>query len=97
LKNQPRVPGTVPLRRVAPVRGSTPADSFDHPAKPKKRFFMATVKFIEYEEPSPEVRDVYDDIMKTRQTDRVNNFWKALAVQPELLQRTWNSVPPYPF
>lgn len=58
---------------------------------------MATVKFIEYEEPSPEVRDVYDDIMKTRQTDRVNNFWKALAVQPELLQRTWNSVPPYPF
>ena len=35
---------------------------------------MATVKFIEYEQASPEVRDVYDDIMRTRQTDRVNNF-----------------------
>ena len=53
---------------------------------------MATVKFIEYGEARPEVRDVYDDIMKTRQTDRVNNFWKALAVQPDLLQRTWSSV-----
>jgi AhpD family alkylhydroperoxidase len=53
---------------------------------------MATVKFIEYEQASPEVRDVYDDIMATRKTDRVNNFWKALAVQPELLRRTWNGV-----
>jgi AhpD family alkylhydroperoxidase len=53
---------------------------------------MATVKFIEYGEASPEVRDVYDDIMKTRQTDRVTNFWKALAVQPDLLQRTWSGV-----
>ncbi|MGB8336272.1 MAG: carboxymuconolactone decarboxylase family protein [Desulfobacterales bacterium] len=53
---------------------------------------MATVKFIEYEQASPEVHDVNDDIIRTRQTDRVNNFWKAPAVQTELLQRTWNSV-----
>ena len=53
---------------------------------------MATVKLIEYEESSPEVRAVYDDIMTTRQIDWVNNFWKALAVQPELLRRTWESV-----
>ena len=53
---------------------------------------MTTVKLIETEEASPEVRAVYDDIMATRQIDWVNNFWKALAVQPELLRRTWEAV-----
>lgn len=53
---------------------------------------MATVKMIEYEEAGPEVRQVYDDIMATRQVDWINNFWKVLAVQPELLQRTWNAI-----
>ena len=53
---------------------------------------MATVKLVEYEEANAEVRAVYDDIMATRQIDWVNNFWKALAVQPELLRRTWEGV-----
>ncbi len=53
---------------------------------------MATIEYIEYEDASPEVRQVYDDIMSTRKIDWVNNFWKALAVQPDLLQRTWNGV-----
>ncbi|MGD2185560.1 MAG: carboxymuconolactone decarboxylase family protein [Desulfobacterales bacterium] len=53
---------------------------------------MATVTLIEYEEAGPEVRAVYDDIMATRQIDWVNNFWKALAVQPDLLRRTWEGV-----
>ena len=53
---------------------------------------MATVKLIEYEDAGPEVRAVYDDIMTTRQIDWVNNFWKALAVQPDLLRRTWEGV-----
>ena len=53
---------------------------------------MATVKMIEYEDASPEVRKVYDDIMSTRKVDWINNFWKGLAVQPELLQRTWNAI-----
>jgi AhpD family alkylhydroperoxidase len=47
---------------------------------------------IEYENASPEVRAVYDDIMETRQVDWVNNFWKALAVDPVSLRRTWESV-----
>ena len=47
---------------------------------------------IEYEDASPEVRAVYDDIMETRQVDWVNNFWKALAVDPVSLKRTWESV-----
>jgi AhpD family alkylhydroperoxidase len=47
---------------------------------------------IEYEDASAEVRAVYDDIMETRQVDWVNNFWKALAVDPVTLRRTWDSV-----
>jgi AhpD family alkylhydroperoxidase len=47
---------------------------------------------IEYEDASPEVRAVYDDIMETRQVDWVNNFWKALAADPVSLRRTWESV-----
>ena len=53
---------------------------------------MATVKMIEYDEASPVVRQVYDDIMATRKVDWVSNFWKVLAVQPDLLRRTWNGV-----
>ena len=53
---------------------------------------MTTVKLIEYEDASPSVRQVYDDIMATRKTNWVNNFWKALATQPELLRRTWDGV-----
>jgi AhpD family alkylhydroperoxidase len=53
---------------------------------------MATVKSIEYAQASAEVRAVYDDIMATRQTDRVNNFWKALANHPPTLRRTWESI-----
>jgi AhpD family alkylhydroperoxidase len=47
---------------------------------------------IDYEDASPEVRAVYDDIMETRQVDWVNNFWKALAADPVTLRRTWESV-----
>jgi AhpD family alkylhydroperoxidase len=53
---------------------------------------MATLGFIEYEDASPEVRAVYDDIRATRQTDYINNFWKAIARDPGLLRRTWESV-----
>ena len=47
---------------------------------------------IEEDAAPPEVRAVYDDIKATRQVDRVNNFWKALAVHPPTLGRTWESV-----
>jgi AhpD family alkylhydroperoxidase len=53
---------------------------------------MALVKLIEYEEASPEVRAVYDDIMTSRKVDWINNFWKALASDPATLKRTWESV-----
>jgi AhpD family alkylhydroperoxidase len=53
---------------------------------------MATLGFIEYADAPEAVRAVYDDIMETRQTDYINNFWKALAHDPATLKRTWESV-----
>ena len=53
---------------------------------------MATLGLIEYKDASPEVRAVYDDIMATRKTDWINNFWKALAHDPVTLGRTWQSI-----
>jgi len=47
---------------------------------------------VEYADASPEVREVYDDIMATRKTDSVNNFWKALAQHPTTLRRTWEDI-----
>ena len=47
---------------------------------------------IEYVDASPEVKAVYDDIMETRKVGWINNFWKALAADPVLLRRTWESI-----
>jgi AhpD family alkylhydroperoxidase len=53
---------------------------------------MSTVALIEYEDASPAVRAVYDDIRATRKTDNINNFWKALAHSPAQLERTWQQI-----
>ncbi|GGE03864.1 alkyl hydroperoxide reductase AhpD [Aureimonas endophytica] len=43
-------------------------------------------------EASPRVKAVFDDIRATRNSNFVNNFWRALAGQPEVLERTWASL-----
>ena len=53
---------------------------------------MALVRYIEYAQANSEVRAVYDDIMKTRGVDWINNFWKALANDPAELRRVWQDV-----
>jgi len=53
---------------------------------------VALVPLIEYAQASAEVRAVYDDIMKTRGVDWINNFWKALANDPKELARIWRNV-----
>jgi AhpD family alkylhydroperoxidase len=50
------------------------------------------VGLIEYEMAGEDVRAVYDDIMATRKSDWINNFWKVLAHDPVLLKRTWDSI-----
>lgn len=49
-------------------------------------------KAINYEDASPAVRAVFDDIKRTRNVPDVNNFWKYLARDPAVLKRTWESV-----
>jgi AhpD family alkylhydroperoxidase len=53
---------------------------------------MSLFGLIEYADATPEVRAVYDDIMATRKTDWINNFWKAIAHDPATLKRTWESI-----
>jgi AhpD family alkylhydroperoxidase len=53
---------------------------------------MPSSGLVEYADATPAVRAVYDDIMATRQTDWINNFWKALAHDPATLKRTWESI-----
>ena len=53
---------------------------------------MATVRLLADHELSPEAQAVFVDIRATRQSDFVNNFWRALAHDPVTLKRTWESV-----
>lgn len=53
---------------------------------------MATVPLITDDIASTEVRAVFDDIRATRQTDYVNNFWRALANDPATLAATWERL-----
>jgi AhpD family alkylhydroperoxidase len=53
---------------------------------------MATVPLLTDDDLSPEARAVFDDIRAVRQTDFVNNFWRALAHDPVTLKRTWESI-----
>ena len=53
---------------------------------------MATVPLPADPESDPRIKSVFDDIRATRKTDFVNNMWRALAFDPDLLQRTWAEV-----
>jgi len=63
-----------------------------HCAMPAAEAEVAMVRLIGYDEAGVEVRAVYDDIMSTRGTDWINNFWKVLANDPPTLRRTWESI-----
>ena len=53
---------------------------------------MPTVQMVEYEAGRGLVREIYDDIRRTRGITRIPNFWKTLASHPPLLARTWRMV-----
>ena len=53
---------------------------------------MATLPMINDETAGAEARAVFDDIRAKRNTDYVNNFWRALAHDPALLKSTWERV-----
>ena len=53
---------------------------------------MPTMPLIDESAAPPEARAVFDDIKASRNTDWINNFWKALANHPPTLRRTWESL-----
>ena len=53
---------------------------------------MAQVKLVQDNEASEEVRAVFDDIRKTRNTDYINSIWRALAAHPPVLKRFWGQM-----
>ncbi|MEP6020838.1 MAG: carboxymuconolactone decarboxylase family protein [Paracoccaceae bacterium] len=53
---------------------------------------MGTVPLISDDDASTEVLAVFDDIRQTRGTDFINNFWRALANDPDLLKSTWDRL-----
>lgn len=50
---------------------------------------MTTVKLLDDNSASDLAKSVFDDIRKTRNTDYVNNSWRAMANHPEMLKRNW--------
>ena len=53
---------------------------------------MSTIRMMEYDDAPDRVKKIYDDIMKRRNTNKVNNIWKALGNHPDLLDSTWNRL-----
>ena len=53
---------------------------------------MTTAPIVADPESSQRVKAVFDDIRATRKTEYVNNFWRALAFDPALLESTWAEV-----
>ncbi len=50
---------------------------------------MPTVTLVEYEDASPEVREVYDDFHRLRGDIDIPSYWKAIAHHPQSLKRAW--------
>jgi len=53
---------------------------------------MATNRPLTDDELSPEAAAVFADIRATRNSEFVNNFWRVLAFDPPLLERTWHGL-----
>ncbi len=55
---------------------------------------MSTVRLLNDAEveTDPRVRAVFEDIRAVRKTDFINNFWRGLANQPDVLEATWSRL-----
>jgi len=53
---------------------------------------MATQPILDDASADPAALAVFDDIRAKRNTDYVNNFWRVLANDPDLLQTVWNRL-----
>ncbi|MBM3213487.1 carboxymuconolactone decarboxylase family protein [Candidatus Poribacteria bacterium] len=53
---------------------------------------MPTVRLVPESEATGKVREVFDDIKRTRGLDRVPNIWRALATNPTHLETSWERL-----
>ena len=53
---------------------------------------MALFRSVEPQEATGKVKEVYEDIMATKEIDFVPNFWQALSNNPDHLEATWKKL-----
>jgi len=53
---------------------------------------MLLTRYVSEEEATGKVKEIYDEIMASRGLAHVPNFWKAIAVNPDYLEVTWNNL-----
>ncbi|MCC1494841.1 carboxymuconolactone decarboxylase family protein [Cognatishimia sp. F0-27] len=53
---------------------------------------MATRTLLQDDALDPRAQAVFDDIRATRGSDFVNNFWRALAHDPDTLEALWSRL-----
>ena len=53
---------------------------------------QATVRLIDENAAGGKVREIFDDIKRTKQIDFVPNFWRALATHPDQLELVWRQL-----
>ena len=53
---------------------------------------MTIFKPISEKQAKGKVKKVFDEIKKTRKIKKIPNFWRSLAHNPDLIERTWNNL-----
>ena len=53
---------------------------------------MPILKTVSEKQAKGKVKKIFDSIKQTRKIKKIPNFWKTLAVDPDTLERTWNSL-----
>ena len=53
---------------------------------------MSIFKPISEKQAKGKVKKVFDEIKKTRKIKKIPNFWRSLAHNPDLIERTWNNL-----
>jgi len=53
---------------------------------------MPIVKIVSEKNAKNKVKKIFEDIKKKRKINKVPNFWKTIASDPDTLERTWTSL-----
>ena len=53
---------------------------------------MSVFKSTNQNKAKGKVKKIFEDIKKSRKINKIPNFWKSLAHNPNNLERTWNSL-----